>query len=103
MSSSKERVVLKKFGGGCLFDIGVYALHAIFTATGYTAPKSMTGYGRLYTPDDADVNVSATFDFPGPTTATMILTAQADSNNIAKLNHVVYIGKRQMQIIILNF
>lgn len=94
MSSTKDRVVLKKFGGGVSFDIGVYALNAIFEGVNYTKPKSVKAFGRLHAENEADVTVSATMDFPNNTTATMLLTSQAGTEKLKRMNQVLYVGTK---------
>lgn len=77
----------------CPFS-GVYALNSILTGVNYTKPKNMKGFGNLYAPDEADITVSATFEFPNQSTATMLLTAQASPEYVKQLNHVCYIGTK---------
>lgn len=56
----------------------------------------MKAFGRLHN-DEADVTVSAVFEFPGKVTATMLLTAEAHiepGKDLKSLNHVDYIGTK---------
>jgi len=95
ISNFTDRILYKRYQGGVTPDIGVYALNSIFEGVNYARPKNLKAFGRLSTPGESEVSVSAILDFEGEATATMILTSRlADKKYKDNLQEVRYIGTK---------